>query len=79
MVFRGVAAVLCATCNVAGCASTPAYNQTECPTWEGLGAIEVNPAGAMDRHLRVQADFLIGPPVEAWPKSSANASSFGTR
>lgn len=57
-------AVVVVACSAAGCASTPAYNLKDCPTWEGLGAIEVNPAGAKDRHLRVQAAFRVCPPVE---------------
>jgi flagellar basal body-associated protein FliL len=49
---------------LAGCASTAKYNASECPTWEGLEPIQVNPAGARDRHLRVQAAFRVCPPVE---------------
>ena len=60
---RGLAVVVVA-CSAAGCASSPAYNPKDCPTWEGLGAIEVNPAGAKDRHLRVQAAFRVCTPVE---------------
>jgi flagellar basal body-associated protein FliL len=47
-----------------GCASKPAYSPNDCPTWEGLGPIQVNPAGARDRHLRMQAAFRVCPPVE---------------
>lgn len=49
---------------LSGCASTAKYNVSECPTWEGLESIQVNPAGARDRHLRVQAAFRVCPPVE---------------
>lgn len=47
-----------------GCASTPSFTSSECPTWDGLGPIQVNPAGAPNRHLRVQAAFRVCPPVE---------------
>ena len=57
-------AVLAVACSVAGCASTPSYNPEDCTTWEGLESISVNPAGALDRHLRVQTAFRVCPPVE---------------
>lgn len=47
---------------VAGCAPTPPYVEEDCPTWEGLGTLRVNPAGAHDRHLRLQAAFRVCPP-----------------
>lgn len=56
-------AVLAVACCM-GCAATPAYSPEDCPTWEGLGPIQVNPAGARDRHLRMQAAFRVCPPVE---------------
>ncbi len=57
-------ALLVAVCSAFGCAATPAYSPKECPTWEGMGPIEVNPAGAPHRHLRLQAAFRVCPPVE---------------
>lgn len=48
----------------AGCASKASYDETECPTWEGLEEIRVNPAGATDRTLRVRAAFCVCPPVD---------------
>lgn len=61
--LRWLAAVLMAAV-LAACASTPRYDKEDCPTWDDLEAIEVNPAGAMDRLLRVQAAFRVCPPVE---------------
>ena len=61
---RRGAAVMVVAASLFGCASTPSYNSSECSTYEGPGAIEVNPAGAPDRHLRVQAAFRVCPPVE---------------
>jgi flagellar basal body-associated protein FliL len=61
--LQHAAAILAVVCCV-GCASTATYSTDECPTWEDLGPIEVNPAGALDRHLRVQAAFRVCPPVE---------------
>jgi flagellar basal body-associated protein FliL len=48
----------------AGCAPTPQYIEEDCPTWEGLGTVRVNPAGATSRHLRLQAAFRVCPPDE---------------
>lgn len=47
-----------------GCASTPSYLEDDCPVFEDLGSLRVNPAGAPDRHLRVQAAFKVCPPTE---------------
>ena len=47
-----------------GCASTPAYEKAECPFYDELGAVRANPAGALNRHLVVQASFQVCPPVE---------------
>ena len=47
-----------------GCASTPAYLQEDCPVYDCLGLLRVNPAGAPDRHLRIQAAFQVCPPTE---------------
>ncbi|MDA0334032.1 MAG: flagellar basal body-associated FliL family protein [bacterium] len=60
--WSAAAILLVASCT--GCASKPAYSPKECPIWEGLAPIQVNPAGALDRHLRVQAAFRVCPPVE---------------
>lgn len=49
---------------LAGCASTPAYIQDDCPVYKDLGLLRVNPAGAPERHLRVQAAFKVCPPIE---------------
>lgn len=47
-----------------GCASTPAYKKAECPFYDELGAVRANPAGALNRHLVVEASFQVCPPVE---------------
>ena len=60
--WSAAAILLLAYCT--GCASTPAYSPKECPIWEGLAPIQVNPGGARDRHLRVQAAFQVCPPVD---------------
>jgi flagellar basal body-associated protein FliL len=46
------------------CAPTPRYDPQDCPTFSELEAVRVNPAGALDRHLRVEASFRVCPPVE---------------
>ena len=47
-----------------GCASTPAYLESECPVFTELGTVRANPAGALDLHLAVEASFRVAPPVE---------------
>ncbi len=59
MIRSTLAAIL-----LAGCASTPKYIEDDCPIYTDLEAVRVNPAGAMDRHLRVQAAFKVCPPEE---------------
>ena len=49
---------------LAGCASTPAYLEEDCPVYEDLGVLRVNPAGATGQHLRIQAAFQVCPPAE---------------
>ncbi len=49
---------------LSGCTPTPAYIENDCPVYEDLGLLRVNPAGALNRHLRVQAAFKVCPPVE---------------
>lgn len=48
-----------------GCAGTsiPKYIEEDCQTYR-LDVVRVNPAGAMDRHLRVEAVFKVCPPEE---------------
>ncbi len=48
-----------------GCASTstPKYIEEDCQTYR-LETVRVNPAGALDRHLRVEAVFTVCPPEE---------------
>jgi len=48
----------------AGCAATPKYDPDDCPTFSDLDAVRVNPAGALDRHLRLEASFRVCPPEE---------------
>jgi len=50
--------------SLAGCASTPRYEEENCPVFDQLGPVRANPAGALDRHLQVQAVFRVCPPVE---------------
>jgi len=47
-----------------GCAPTPKYIEEDCPLFTELEAIQVNPAGALDRHLRVVVVFKVCPPGE---------------
>ena len=47
-----------------GCAGTPKYLVDDCPLYADLEEIRVNPAGALDRHLRVQVVFKVCPPEE---------------
>ena len=47
-----------------GCAGTPKYLVDDCPLYTDLEEIKVNPAGALDRHLRVQVAFKVCPPEE---------------
>lgn len=44
-----------------GCTPGPKLDTSTCATWEGLGAVRVNPAGAPDRHFRLQAAFRVCP------------------
>ena len=46
------------------CAPAPQYIEEDCPLYTDLEAIKVNPAGAMDRYLRVQVVFKVCPPEE---------------
>lgn len=62
--LRIAAALAMAATLAAGCATVPIPTTSECPTWDGLGAVRVNPAGAPDRHLRLQAAFRVCPPQE---------------
>jgi len=54
--------LLAALCG--GCASTPAYKKADCPLYGELGPVRANPAGALNRHLVVEASFRVCPPVE---------------
>jgi flagellar basal body-associated protein FliL len=47
-----------------GCASTPPFLAADCPVFSDLGTVRANPAGALDRHLAVEAHFRVSPPVE---------------
>ena len=47
-----------------GCASTPKYLIEDCPLYTELDPIKVNPAGALDRHLYVEAVLRVCPPEE---------------
>ena len=44
------------------CATTPKYNEKDCALFTEIDPIRVNPAGALDRHLRVEAAFKVCPP-----------------
>jgi flagellar basal body-associated protein FliL len=46
------------------CAGTPKYLVEDCPLYTELEEIKVNPAGALDRHLRARAVFKVCPPDE---------------
>jgi flagellar basal body-associated protein FliL len=47
-----------------GCASTPKYAREDCPLYSDLGPLVANPAGALERRLRVEASFRVCPPGE---------------
>jgi flagellar basal body-associated protein FliL len=47
-----------------GCASTPKYIAEDCPVFSEIEAVRVNPAWALDRHLRLEAAFKVCPPEE---------------
>ena len=44
------------------CASTPKYIAEDCPVFSEIEAVRVNPAWALDRHLRLEAAFKVCPP-----------------
>jgi flagellar basal body-associated protein FliL len=43
------------------CAPTPKYDPKDCALFTEIDPIRVNPAGALDRHLRVEAAFKVCP------------------
>ena len=47
-----------------GCAPTPKYIEADCPVYTDIEEVRVNPAGALDRRLRVRAAFKVCPPEE---------------
>ena len=49
---------------LSSCAPTPAYIEDDCHVYEDLGLLRVNPAGALERHLRIQAAFKVCPPEQ---------------
>ena len=49
---------------LSSCAPTPAYIEDDCHVYEDLGLLRVNPAGALKRHLRIQAAFKVCPPEQ---------------
>ncbi len=56
----GLAAlILIAHCS---CATTPKYDENDCALFTEIDPVRVNPAGALDRHLRVEAAFKVCPP-----------------
>jgi len=55
-------AVWAALVLLVGCASTPPYQKADCPVFDELGVLRANPAGALDRHLAVEASFQVCPP-----------------
>lgn len=44
------------------CATTPKYDKKDCALFTEIAPVRVNPAGALDRHLRVEAAFKVCPP-----------------
>lgn len=62
--FNGLLGLALAALAAGGCASTPRYDPQDCPTYSDLEVVRVNPAGAPDRHLRVEASFRVCPPQE---------------
>ena len=47
-----------------GCFSTPPYIEEDCPLFTDVGTVRANPAGALNQHLEVEANFRVCPPVE---------------
>lgn len=47
-----------------GCFSTPPYIEEDCPLFTSIGTVRANPAGALNLHLEVEANFRVCPPVE---------------
>ena len=62
--IRPALGLVLAICCASGCASTPKYIKDDCPVYTEIGSVRVNPAGAKDRHLRVEAAFKVCPPDE---------------
>ena len=58
LAFAGL--VLCCC----GCAGTPKYIEEDCPVYNEIETVRVNPASAPDRHLRVKVAFKVCPPTE---------------
>jgi flagellar basal body-associated protein FliL len=46
------------------CASTQKHTVADCPIFSEIEAVSVNPAWALDRHLRLEVAFKVCPPVE---------------
>ena len=56
--------MLAAVAVATSCASTPKYSTDDCPVFAELEALRVNPAWALDRHLRLEVAFRVCPPEE---------------
>lgn len=56
-------AILCAS-GCATTATTPEYSEEDCQLYTELEVVRVNPAGAPNRHLRLQVAFKVCPPDE---------------
>ena len=61
---RGASLLALLVLATGGCAATPKYDKADCPTYTDIGVVRVNPAGALDRHFRLEAVFKVCPPVE---------------
>ena len=47
---------------VFGCSFGPKYQADDCPIYDQIEAVRVNPAGAPERHLQVKVAFRVCPP-----------------
>ena len=64
LVLYGLLIFLGVICGGGSCTPAPQYIEEDCPLYSELEAINVNPAGAFDRHLRVEVVFKVCPPEE---------------
>ena len=47
-----------------GCTPHASYEKSDCELFSGLGLIQANPAGVLDKRLEVQVSLRICPPID---------------